>query len=74
MDQNLLNQYIFASLLDRQVQTAYRKRLESNPNDEPHLTSDDVKKAMVKLEFIRQESMNILKESGSKPSSFFDII
>lgn len=60
MDTNLLNQYIFADIVDRHAQRVWRKRLENNPESSKELTKSDIEEAIKNLDWIRLESLNML--------------
>lgn len=60
MDTNLLNQYIFADIVDRHAQRIWRKRIEANPESTKELTKEDLEEALKNLDWIRLQSLNLL--------------
>ena len=71
METNLLNQYLFAQIVDDQAQEACKRRkrdlLNNNASKEEmdavRLTTDDIKEGLEHLTWIREEAMKILANS-----------
>lgn len=57
MDINLLNQYVFADLVDRHAQKVRAHRLEKNPESRNDLTEEDIKEAIKNLNWIRLQAL-----------------
>jgi hypothetical protein len=57
MDTSLLNQYVFADLVDRHAQKVRAYRLEKNPESSNALTEEDIKEAIKNLNWIRLQAI-----------------
>jgi hypothetical protein len=57
MDTNLLNQYVFADLVDRHAQKVRAHRLEKNPQLNNNLNEEDIKEAIKNLNWIRLQAL-----------------
>lgn len=65
MDTNLLNQYLFANLIEQEAHKVRRSRVDKDPSSVNAITESDLKEAFENLNYYRAVSLKLLNNAGS---------
>ena len=63
MKTELLNEFIFADLVNKHAEFVRDERLQSDPNDVPRVTEDDLKEAFENLQWLRSQTRILIHNS-----------